>query len=121
MLRKYRPRGVVHCYSGSAEMAKELLKLGLFIGFTGVVTFKNARRAVEALEILPLDRLLIETDCPYMAPAPLRGSRSDSAMIPHIAAVMAGVKGISVQELLDITCRNACTLYGIDAHTVMGA
>jgi TatD DNase family protein len=116
ILRKYRPRGVIHCYSGSAEMAGELLKLGFDIGFTGAVTFKNARRAIEALERIPLDRLLVETDCPYMAPVPLRGKRSDSVMIAHTAAVMAGVKGLAVQELLDVTCRNACDLFGMDVQ-----
>ncbi|MDL2234509.1 TatD family hydrolase [Ruminococcaceae bacterium OttesenSCG-928-L11] len=113
LLVKYRPRGVVHCYSGSAEMAKELLKLGLFIGFTGAVTFKNARRAIEALAVIPTDRLLIETDCPYMAPVPLRGQRCDSSMIPHTAAVMAQAKGLEVQQLLDATFENACRVYGI--------
>lgn len=120
VLRHFRPKGVVHCYSGSAEMARELLELGLYIGFTGAVTFKGARRALEALAVIPMDRLLVETDCPYMAPAPLRGKRSDSAMIPHTAAVMAGIKGVEVQELLDATCRNACELFGIPAELVIG-
>lgn len=119
MLREFKPKGVVHCYSGSAEMAKELLALGLYIGFTGVVTFKGARRALEALTVIPAERLLVETDCPYMAPVPFRGKRSDSGMISHIAAVMAGVKGMEPQELLDITCCNACELYGILPETVL--
>lgn len=113
LLRKYKPRGVVHCYSGSAEMAEEILALGMYIGFTGVITFKNARRPLEALAVVPLDRLLIETDCPYMAPVPVRGKRCDSSMLPHTAGVMAAAKGIELQRLLDMTCENACRLYGI--------
>ena len=75
ILKKYRPRGVVHCFSGSAETAKEVIKMGMYIGFTGVLTFKNAKKAISALEQVPLDRLLLETDCPYMAPVPFRGKR----------------------------------------------
>lgn len=114
ILKEYRPRGVVHCFSGSAETAKEIIKLGMYIGFTGVLTFKNSKKALKALEAVPMDRLLMETDCPYMAPEPLRGQRSESSMIAYTAAKAAEVKGISVQELIDITCRNGRTLYGID-------
>ena len=114
ILREYRPRGVVHCFSGSAETAREILKLGMYIGFTGVLTFKNAKKALRALEAVPLDRLLMETDCPYMAPEPFRGKRSDSSMIADTAAKAAEVKGITKQELIDITCRNGMTMYGID-------
>ena len=114
ILKEYRPRGVVHCFSGSAETAKEIIKLGMYIGFTGVITFKNAKKALKALEAVPLDRLLMETDCPYMAPEPMRGRRSDSSMIAYTAARAAEVKGLSVQELIDITCRNGRALYGID-------
>ena len=114
LLYKYRPRGVVHCYSGSAEMAREIIELGMYIGFTGAVTFPKARRAIEALSVIDINRLLVETDCPYMAPVPLRGKRSDSSMIVHTAAVMAQVKGIDTQNLLDSTCRNACAVFGID-------
>lgn len=119
LLQKYRPKGVVHCYSGSAEMAKELLKLGLYIGFTGAVTFKNARRAIEALAVIPSDRLLVETDCPYMAPVPHRGKRCDSSLIPLTAAAMAQVKALDTQQLLDITCANACALYGISSSAII--
>ena len=83
LLKKYQPRGIVHCFSGSVEMAKEVLKLGMYIGFTGVLTFKNARKAVEVVQYAPADRLLIETDCPYMAPEPLRGRRCDSTMLQY--------------------------------------
>ena len=113
LLRRYRPAGVVHCYSGSAEMAKEVLSLGMYIGFTGVVTFKNARRALEAAAVVPLDRLLVETDCPYMAPEPFRGKRCDSTLLPHTIGRLAAVKGVSPQELADITNQNARRLFGI--------
>ena len=89
LLKKYQPRGIVHCFSGSVEMAKEVLKLGMYIGFTGVLTFKNARKAVEVVQYAPADRLLIETDCPYMAPEPLRGRRCDSTMLQYTLARMA--------------------------------
>ena len=113
LLRRYRPAGVVHCYSGSAEMAKEVLSLGMYIGFTGVVTFKNARRALEAAGVVPLDRLLVETDCPYMAPEPFRGKRCDSTLLPHTIGRLEAVKGVSPQELADITNQNARRLFGI--------
>lgn len=113
LLKAYKPRGIMHCYSGSAEMAAELIKLGFYIGFTGVVTFQNARKTLEAVRAVPLDRLLVETDCPYMAPEPFRGKRCDSSMIPRTAQTLAEVKGVSIQELLDRTCENACTVYGL--------
>lgn len=114
MLKKYRPRGIVHCFSGSAEMAKEVAKLGMYMGFTGVVTFKNARKTLEAAKAVPADKLLIETDCPYMAPEPFRGKRCDSSMLPNTAKALADLRGISVQELLNQTCENACRVYGIN-------
>ena len=113
LLRRYKPRGILHCYSGSAEMAQEILKLGMYIAFGGAITFKNARRAIEAAQVIPLDRLLVETDCPYMAPEPMRGRRCDSTMIARTAGKLAEIKGISPQELLDITCRNAREVYRI--------
>lgn len=113
ILKEYRPAGVVHCFSGSAEVAREVIKLGMYIGFTGVLTFKNAKKALRALEAVPLDRLLLETDCPYMAPEPLRGRRCDSSMICYTAEKTAQIKGVSTQELLDITCRNGMDLYHI--------
>lgn len=114
ILREFRPKGVVHCFSGSAETAREILKLGMYIGFTGVLTFKNAKKALRALEAVPLDRLLMETDCPYMAPEPFRGRRCDSSMIAYTAEKAAEIKGITTEELLSITCRNGMTMYGID-------
>ena len=89
MLKKHRPRGVVHCFSGSAEMARQLVRLGFYIGVGGVLTFKNARKAVEVAEAVPLERILLETDAPYMAPVPLRGKRCNSAMISLVAARLA--------------------------------
>lgn len=106
-------RGVFHCFSGSAEMALWLVERGWYVGFTGVVTFKNARRALEAVEALPLDRILIETDCPYMAPEPYRGRRNDSRFVPLVAAKIAEIKGISAEEAGRITTDNACRLFGI--------
>ena len=114
ILREHTPRGVVHCFGGSAETAGEVLKLGMYIGFTGVITFKNAKKPLRALEAVPLDRLVIETDCPYMAPVPYRGSRCDSSMLTGTAAKAAEIKGVPVQELIDITCRNGMKLFGIE-------
>ena len=106
--------GVFHCYSGSAEMAKELVRRGWYVGFTGVVTFKNARRAVETVETLPLDRILIETDCPYMAPEPYRGRRNDPSYVPLVAARIARIKGISPEEAGRITRENAVRLFRLE-------
>lgn len=115
ILNKYRPRGVVHCFSGSAETAKEVLRLGMYIGFTGALTFKNSKKAKRAAAEVPLDRLLLETDCPYMAPEPYRGKRSDSSMIAAVAEFAAReIYGVSPQELLDKTAENAKRLYSID-------
>ena len=113
LLKKYRPKGIMHCFSGSAEVAKEVLRLGMYIGFTGVITFKNARRAVEAAAEIPLDRLLVETDCPYMAPEPYRGKRCDSTMLPRMVEKLAQIKGIDPQQLADQTFQNACAVYNI--------
>lgn len=118
VLKKYRPRGVVHCFSGSAETARELIKLGMYIGFTGVITFKNAKKAIKALEAVPLERLLLETDCPYMTPVPYRGKRCDSSMIGMTAGKAAEIKGLDVQQLLDITCSNAMEFYGINCNII---
>ncbi len=106
-------RGVVHCFSGSAETAKELVDMGFHISFTGVVTFKNARRALEALKVIPNERLFLETDAPYMAPEPLRGTRNDSSNVIRIAEKFAEVKGISVDEMIRITTENAVKFFNI--------
>lgn len=114
LLRKYNPRGVMHCFSGSAETAREVLALGMYISFTGVVTFKNAKKAVEAVAAVPDDRLLLETDCPYMAPEPFRGKRCDSTMIPYIAAKIGEIKGKTADEVLVMCKENTCRLFNID-------
>ena len=107
-------RGVIHCFSGSAESAKVLVKMGYYIGFTGVVTFKNARKALEALKVVPFDRLLIETDCPYMAPEPYRGKRCDSSMLHQVAQKIADELGKTKEEVLSQTYKNAARLFEIE-------
>ena len=111
LLRKHRPRGVVHCFSGSVEMAKEVLRGGMYLGLGGAVTFKNARVPVEVAKMVPPDRLLLETDCPYMAPVPFRGKRNDSSLIAYTAARIAEIRGEDVQELIARTYRNASRLF----------
>lgn len=106
--------GVFHCFSGSPEMAADLVRRGWYLGFTGVVTFHNARKAVETAESIPLDRILIETDCPYMAPEPYRGQRCDSRMIGLTAARMAEIRGISPEELAGAATENAKRLFRIE-------
>ena len=106
-------RGVFHCFSGSREMAGELLRRGWYLGFDGPVTYKNARRAIEVLESAPLERILLETDSPYLPPVPLRGQRNDSAKLPYIAEKIAEIKGVSVEEVARITSENARRLFGI--------
>ncbi len=106
-------RGVFHCFSGSKEMALWLVERGWYIGFTGVLTFKNARKAVEAAQALPLDRILIETDCPYMAPEPYRGRRNDSRYVPLVAKKLAELRGLTPEEAGIQTTENARRLFGI--------
>ena len=113
ILKAHPVRGVMHCFSGSPETAREVLKLGLYIGFTGVLTFKNARKPVEVCAAVPLDRLLLETDCPYMAPAPYRGQRCWSPMIEQTAARAAEIKGVSTQELVNAARENTLSLFQI--------
>lgn len=113
ILKAHPVRGVMHCFSGSPETAREVLKLGLYIGFTGVLTFKNARKPVEACAAVPLDRLLLETDCPYMAPIPYRGQRCWSPMIEQTAARAAEIKGVSTQELVNVARENTLSLFQI--------
>lgn len=116
LLKKYRPHGIVHCYSGSAEMAKEILKLGMYIAFGGAVTFKNARKTLEAAASIPMERLLVETDCPYMSPEPLRGTRCDSSLIAYTAQKLAELHNIAPQDLLNQTCKNAYDVYRITGY-----
>ena len=105
--------GVFHCYSGSAEMAKWLVKRGWYIGFTGVLTFKNARKVIEVASQLPLERIVIETDCPYMAPEPFRGRRNDPGKIYRMAEKLAQLRGLTVEEVQSITMENGKRLYRI--------
>ena len=105
--------GVFHCYSGSAEMAKWLVSRGWYIGFTGVLTFKNARKAVEVAASIPLDRIVLETDCPYMAPEPFRGKRNDPGKLYRMAEKLAEIRGLTVEEIHRITTENGKRLYRI--------
>ena len=113
LLRRYRPRGVVHCFTGSREVAQEILSLGMYLGSTGAVTFKGAKRVVGSVEATPLDRLLLETDCPYMAPVPYRGQRCESWMIAQTAQKIAEIKGMQPQDVIDRAYRNTCELFQI--------
>lgn len=106
-------RGVFHCYSGSKEMAEELLKRGWYLGFDGPITYKNARRAIEVLDICPLDRLLIETDSPYLSPVPRRGKRNDSRNLQYVAEKIAEVKGLSREEVAKKATENGRRLFNI--------
>lgn len=106
-------KGVFHCYSGSAEMAKELVKRGWYIGFTGVLTFKNAKKAVEVASQIPLERLVLETDCPYMAPEPFRGKRNHPGYLYRMAEALAQIRGVSVEQIHQITMENGKRLYRI--------
>ena len=106
--------GVFHCYSGSAEMARQLVNMGWYIGFTGVLTFKNARKAVETAERIPIDRIVLETDCPFMAPEPFRGKRNDPGYLYRMAERLAEIRNISVEEVHRITTENAKRLYRLE-------
>ena len=106
-------KGVFHCYSGSAEMARQLVNMGWYIGFTGVLTFKNARKAVETAASIPLDRIVLETDCPFMAPEPFRGKRNHPGYLYRMAEKLAEIRGISVEEVHTITTENGKRLYRI--------
>lgn len=103
--------GVIHCYSYSKEMALEFVKMGYRIGVGGVVTFKNARKLKETVEAVPMEAILLETDCPYMAPEPHRGTRNDSSNIPYVVNTIAQIKGISADEVEQITWENAMRLF----------
>lgn len=113
LLRRYRPQGVLHCFSGSVEMMREVVELGLFIGLGGAVTFRNAKKPVAVAAAVPLDRLLLETDCPYMAPEPHRGQRCDSSLIPYVAAHIGRQRGLSADEVLAMTRDNARRLFSL--------
>ncbi len=111
ILKEKKPKGVVHCFSGSSEMAEEIINLGLYIGIGGVLTFKNAKKLLEVASLIPLDRILLETDAPYMAPEPYRGKTNNSALILYVAEKLAEIKDVSTEEILKITTKNAKTLF----------
>lgn len=113
ILRERRPKGILHCYSGSADDAVWLTGQGLYLGFGGTVTFKNARKTVEAAAACPLDKLVLETDCPYLAPEPFRGKENNSAYIAEIARRIAEIKGLSPETVLTATEENARRLFGL--------
>ena len=108
-------RGVFHCFSGSAEMAKELIRRGWYLGFDGPVTYKSNKKAAEVLAVTPLERILVETDSPYMAPEPCRGKRNDSSLLVYVLEKIAALKGVSAEEMTRITQENGCRLFGIEA------
>lgn len=105
--------GVIHCYSYTKESAREFLEMGYSFGIGGVLTFKNAKKLKEAVSYIPMDRILLETDCPYLAPEPNRGKRNSSLYIPYVVQVMAQLKGISEEEVIRITSENTERLFGI--------
>ena len=113
LLRRYKPKGLMHCFSGSVELMREVMRLGMSISLGGVVTFKNARHSVDCAREVPIDRLLLETDAPYMAPVPFRGKRNDSRKIALVAEKIAEIRSMDAQELLNITAENAKRLYNI--------
>ena len=105
--------GVVHCFSYTKEMAEKFLDMGFYLGIGGVVTFNNAKKLREVVEYMPIERMLLETDCPYLAPEPNRGKRNDSFYLPYVANKIAEIKGLTPAEVIDITSDNAKDLYGI--------
>ena len=106
--------GVIHCFSYSAQIAEEYVRMGYYIGVGGVVTFKNAKKLKEVVARIPLEYLLLETDCPYMAPEPYRGKRNSSLYLPYVAEEIAKIKGITKQEVIDVTEQNAGKMYRMD-------
>ena len=111
LLRQYRPRGVLHCYSGSAEDAAWLTAQGMALGFGGAVTYKGAKRAAKVLAMVPHELAVLETDCPYMSPEPVRGTRNDSRNIAHVAAKIGEIWQMDAQSVLDLTAENAKRIF----------
>ena len=105
--------GVMHCFGYGVEMAREYLDMGYYLGIGGVVTFKNGRKLKEVVEYAPLDRLVLETDCPYLSPVPFRGKRNNSGNLTYVAEEIAGIKGITVEQVCEVTYNNAMALYNI--------
>lgn len=113
LLKKHNPKGIVHCFSGSVEMAKEVIKLGMYIGIGGLITFKNAKTAVSVVENIPLSSIVLETDAPYMTPVPFRGTRCNSSYIKYTAEKIAEIKKMDVNEVLEITKENALKVFNL--------
>ncbi len=113
IIKAHKPRGVLHCFSGSREMAEETVKLGLYIGIGGVLTFKNSKKLREVAEAVPLEKILLETDAPYLAPEPFRGKLNHSALIIYVATTLAEIKGLSVEEVINITTENSERLFNL--------
>lgn len=113
LLKKYRPKGVMHCFSGSVELMQEVVSLGMYVGLGGAVTFKGAKKPVAVGMAVPMDRLLLETDCPYMAPVPYRGQRNQSTFIASVAQFLAELRGEDAQTLVDRCNENGRMLFGI--------
>lgn len=110
--------GVVHCFSYTKEMAKQFMDMGFYLGIGGVITFSNAKKLREVVEYMPMEQMVIETDCPYLAPVPNRGKRNDSFNLPYVVSKIAEIKGISSDEVIDITNANAKMLYGIGQNRI---
>ncbi len=117
ILQREKPKGVLHAFSGSVEMMREVTKLGMYIGIGGAVTFKNARKVPDVAASAPLNRLLTETDAPYMTPEPFRGRRNDSTKIPYIAQTVAALRGITAEQYLRATVQNALTLFSLKGES----
>lgn len=113
ILKKHKPKGVVHCYSGSVEMAEEIIKLGMYIGVGGVITFKNAKKLPDVVKIIPDELLLVETDCPYLAPEPYRGKLCHSGLIKYTAEKIAEIRGTTTEQVLNLTANNARKLFNL--------
>ncbi len=113
IIREYRPKGVLHCFSGSREMAEEVVKLGLYIGIGGVLTFKNAKKLIEVATTVPIEKILLETDAPYLAPEPFRGKLNHSALIIYVANALAEIRGMTVEEVINITTENSEKLFNL--------
>ena len=111
ILKKHKPKGVLHCFSGSVEVMKEVLKLDMYIGLGGAVTFKNAVKPCEVAKFVPSDRLLIETDAPYMTPVPFRGKRNSSLNLTYVAQTIGEIKGVSAEKVMEVTRENGYRLF----------
>ena len=115
--KAYECGGVIHCYSYAKEMALEYVKMGYFIGVGGVVTFKNGRKLKETVEAVPIEHIVLETDCPYLSPEPYRGKRNDSSKLGYVVDEIARIKGMTAEEVIDITEQNARRLYRLDKRS----